>query len=113
MSVLIKGMDMPANCGECKFFAWKQGVGNHCAIDESITFHATLDGLDVRYEKNGNCPLVPIPQHGRLIDAEWLKQLYDDPAYGEDMSRYHVAIPVILANIEDAPTIIGAEGEEP
>lgn len=51
MSVLIRGMEMPKICGECKFFAWKQGVGNHCAIDDRITFHATLDGLDVRYEK--------------------------------------------------------------
>lgn len=70
MSVLIKNMEMPQNCGECKFFAWKRGVGTHCAIDDSITFHPTLYGLDVRYEKNGNCPLVPVPPHGRLIDAD-------------------------------------------
>ena len=59
MGIYIKGMEMPSKCSECKFFAWKQGVGNHCAIDETITFHATLDGFDVRYEKNGNCPLIP------------------------------------------------------
>ena len=69
MSVLIRGMEMPTSCGECKFFAWKRGVGQHCAVDDRITFHATIDGMDVAYERNGNCPLVPVPDHGRLIDG--------------------------------------------
>lgn len=73
--IYISGMKMPKSCGECKFFAWKRGVGNHCAIDESITFHPTLDGFDVRYEKRGNCPFIAVPDHGRLIDADALEKL--------------------------------------
>ena len=42
MSVLIKGMDMPKDCGKCF-------VG-----DRAICSSA--------------CPLVPVPPHGRLID---------------------------------------------
>ena len=69
MSILIKGMEMPDNCGGCKFFAWKRGVGQHCAVDDRITFHATIDGMDVAYECNGNCPLVPVP----VVCGEWVK----------------------------------------
>ena len=117
MSILIKGMQMPKNCGECKFFAWQRVVGNHCAIDESITFHATLDGFDVRYEKNGNCPIIEIPPHGRLIDADALRLLYDFKNYKPTMTedefdRLMCTLPVIRANIDDAPTIIEAEGED-
>ena len=28
----------------------------------------------LRYEIDGNCPLVPVPEHGRLIDADALKE---------------------------------------
>lgn len=72
MSILIKGMTMPKNCGECKFFAWKRGVGQHCAVDDRITFHATIDGMNVAYERNGNCPLIELPPHGDLIDRDAL-----------------------------------------
>ena len=70
MSILIKGMEMPKNCGWCKFFAWERGVGQYCAVDDRITFHATIDGMDVAYERNGNCPLVYVPPHGALIDRD-------------------------------------------
>lgn len=74
MSLLIKGMEMPTRCGQCRFFAWSRGVGQHCAVDSDITFHATIDGMDVKYERNGDCPLVPVPPHGRLIDADELSE---------------------------------------
>lgn len=104
---------MPKNCGECKFFAWKRVVGNHCAIDESITFHATLDGLDVRYEKNGNCPLVSVPPHGRLIDADALKETLDyyirEAGWSDEINE---ALTWVRDEfIDHEHTIIEAEGD--
>lgn len=104
--IYISGMKMPKSCGECKFFAWKRGVGNHCAIDESITFHPTLDGLDVRYEKNGNCPFIAVPDHGRLIDADAI-----DWVEGRDEQDRPVYL-LLKVQIDDIPTIISAEGDE-
>ena len=46
MSILIKGMEMPKNCSECPLVV--------CLSVES------------------DCPLVPVPPHGRLIDADAL-----------------------------------------
>ena len=110
MSEVLIRMKMPKCCEECRFFAWKRGVGQHCAVDDRITFHATLDGFDVGYERNGDCPLVPVPPHGRLIDADALdKQIYNDiplKVFG------NIARMAEMRNIVfNAPTIIPA-GEE-
>ena len=75
MSEVLIRMKMPQCCEECRFFAWKRGVGQHCAVDDRITFHATLDGFDVGYERNGDCPLVPVPSHGRLIDFDRIEAI--------------------------------------
>ena len=72
MSILIKGMEMTKNCDKCKFFAWKLGVGQYCAVDDRITFHATINGMDVGYERNGNCPLIEIVH---CKDCRWGKEV--------------------------------------
>ena len=113
MSILIKGMEMPMSCGECCFFAWARGIGQHCNIDSNITFHATIDGLNVSYERNGDCPLIELPPHGRLIDADVLE--VHDGWMNEDRERnvQQTHITFVYSNdIANAPTIIEAEGEE-
>lgn len=113
MSVLIKGMEMPENCKDCRF----HGRG--------FCFLADL-------KDNGNCPLVEVPPHGRLIDAralyertaEWEAQALAqveklDPRV-ENQRRGWVHWSAVLTersafkhDLMDAPTIIEAEeGEE-
>lgn len=64
MSVLIKGMKMPENCMECPFkgFDRARGRGNICIIDEEITLHAVLEGLDIKLVKMGDCPLREVEE---------------------------------------------------
>ena len=71
--VYIPNMEMPQKCAECKFFAWKRGTGQHCAIDENITFHAVIDGFDVGYERKGNCPLIPAADVRPVVRGRWEK----------------------------------------
>jgi len=94
MSVLIKGMEMPKNCDDCR-------LGIDCAYDESQYGYKMMGG------RPHNCPLVPVPPHGRLIDAEALKKnAYPFPcAIGTEWA-------VTLRQINDAPTIIQAEEGE-
>lgn len=57
MGVYIKGMDMPVDCYECK--VWFQ------CFDEKPPFNMI----------KSVCPLVEVKEpHGRLIDADVLKQ---------------------------------------
>lgn len=106
MSVLIKGMEMPTSCTDCPFkgFDRVKGRGNICTINDSITLHAVLDGLDVKFVRMGDCPLIPVPPHGDLIDRDALLQRaiphgWSTPKWVSDIA------------IEDAPTIIPAEEE--
>ena len=61
MSILIKGMKMPKSCGECLDIGWQ------------YVFECNLDDVE-EGKKLITCPLVPVPPHGRLIDADALEK---------------------------------------
>lgn len=73
MGVLIKGMEMPQNCAEC-FVGFCKQIG----CEHYIGFN------DYAITRHPDCPLVPVPPHGRLIDADAL-DIYQraEAAYAE------------------------------
>ena len=100
MSILIKGIEMPQ--------------------EKKITLTIFPDGRV--YENHGerlwghgkDCipwKAVPVPPHGRLIDADALMELYADT---DDLQLANMKVPiaVIRQNIMDMPTIIEAEEGE-
>ena len=76
MSVLIN-MEMPQSCYDCPF-------------EESVNFC---------YWEKGTCPLIEIPPHGRLIDADAL-------------CEGRVSNDNVLICAKCAPTVIEAEEGE-
>lgn len=59
MSVLIKGMEMPESCSGCAIrYEMFCPIRHRFIADEG---------------RRKNCPLIPIPPHGRLIDADALE----------------------------------------
>lgn len=66
MSVLIRGMDMPKNCWECPCEIAYPSYGSSVC---GVTSRLTINNRDTR---RNDCPLVPVPPHGRLIDADIL-----------------------------------------
>ena len=90
MSVLIKGMEMPTSCAECE-------LAEHYERYE-LEHYCPFTGWYADYEK---CPLVPVPPHGRLIDADELAATCDEPHWC-----------AWLSDIDNAPTIIPAEEGE-
>ena len=56
MGVYIPGMRMPKDCCGCPFNVFKI-----CLIN-------TLQ--EGKYTVTHSCPLIPVPKHGRLIDAD-------------------------------------------
>ncbi len=91
----LPGMEMPTSCAFCGFcdgLADTQ-VGT-CAF-------CMVDGKYRDARTNYACPLVPVPEHGRLIDADALIHSY-----------YHApSFPNLCKAINDAPTIIPADKE--
>lgn len=66
MSLIVKGIEMPKNCYEC--LVRNQGYsgdGMKCGKTGSVS--SWYDGNRKRMD---DCPLVPVPPHGRLIDAD-------------------------------------------
>ena len=122
--VLIKGMEMPKSCGDCPF------LYDHDACYESGMWHdmrfmlLCLNGHTNEYrlgefpfkEKRVDwCPLVEVPKHGRLIDADLLEIAFlqikrdytGDIVYALDIDR-------TLQMINYSPTVIEAseDGEQ-
>lgn len=90
MGIYIKGMEVPFTCLSCEFHKCSGGTGDYCTLTKKKQF---------RFKNRPSwCPLVPVPEHGRLIDADALAAQCDDPYWC-----------VWLSDIENAPTIIPAE----
>ncbi len=96
VSVLIKGMEMPKNCKDCIFC-----VNNWCVINSRLHH---IKGAE---ETTQYCPLIPVPSHGILINADVAAKL------GWTISRTYSATPTEMMyeikTDEILPTIIKAE----
>ena len=93
MSIYIKDMKKPENCYACPCYNDEYGK---CQIEgnweKGYVYDTTPDW----------CPLIPVPDHGRLIDADALVHSY-----------YHApSFPNLCKAINDAPTIIPADQKE-
>lgn len=93
MSILIKGMELPKNCNQCLI---------NCE-------HSQLY-IGIKDKRADECPLIEIPPHGRLIDADAFYKLIDG-GYDLDFDEVPETKQELLRMIIDAPTVIEAEGE--
>ena len=104
--ILIKGMEMPIEGADCDI----QSPFSESPYCRRLLRVIPLGG---RLE---NCPFVEVPTHGRLIDADELKELFRETITGiatrtdmkgayEHMIR---ASAMVIDLIDDAPTVIEA-----
>ena len=96
MSVLIPDMEMPNRCGYCQF-----ADAFDCGVDGK--FIPTHDA------RRTDCPLVPIPPHGRLIDADVLCDKLEKAAKIKPHLEAALNAAISLALV--AKTIIPADKE--
>lgn len=90
MSILIKGAKMPKNCYECMRtlgLDYLDCPANNARYDPAI-------GVNRRYDC---CPLVEIPPHGRLIDADVFEEMLNSKGG---------------VKLKDMPTVIESEEQE-
>ena len=100
MSILIKGMRMPTSCYDCNCFIRDSDGSDYCCL-------LMLD-IEDNDKRDDDCPLVPVPPHGRLIDAdEFLKR-----AIGTKCFRGDYAL-MLEELVGESVTIIPAEEAEP
>lgn len=108
MSILIKNMEMPKDCPMCPlahYNAMREFTG--CEIVAGKRFAMNSDEYANSTTRPSWCPLISIPPHGRLIDADALK----DKDFRYEIHGIPTARVIFARTIELAPTIIEAEGE--
>lgn len=102
MSVLIQGMEMPKNCFMCPFSEIYDADNDQCSITGEL-----YDSTPFKPEfRRSDCPLIKIPPHGRLIDADELETDTEYDMYLDDYIGYS------KEQIRSAPTIIPADKED-
>ena len=118
MGIYIKNMKAPVTCCHCPLMGydpdieWVDGGRETQGAYICVITHELIDNT----KREDHCPLVPVPPHGRLIDADAL-------AEHKFVSIQHVSIDgknagtayrlgwntAIEAIMENAKTIIGGE----
>ena len=85
MGVYNPNMKMPENCDQCPI--------SNCRLDNGWLNYPT---------RPLGCPLIYVPEHGRLIDADALASMYDpNTDFGKS----------VRDTIRDCPTIIPEDKE--
>jgi hypothetical protein len=93
MGIYIESMNMPTTCGKCK-------IKNVIECDRwKLVRSVVLD-------RHKECPLIPVPEHGDLIERD---KLAISTAVSLDGSTYKY---VHIDNIKCAPIIISASQED-
>ena len=105
MGIYIKGMEMPRSCFYCPF--------QHKSTTECLLTHKVYNwGLTT---PPSDCPLIPVPPHGRLGDLDKIKEsIRKQTAFlrilgGEFAEIAETLEKGFLREIDNAPTIIPAE----
>lgn len=108
MSVLIKGMELPDNCSACPLETDYGTCGYYSLFVEA--------GHDSElWKRRDDCPLIELPPHGRLIDADALKAVIQNhhDLFPEDGGVFELAerdaFQTTIGDIMNAPTIIEAD----
>jgi hypothetical protein len=107
--ILIRGMEMPKNCLSCDLFYYKNTRETDFSFPRwpcgpwecyNVCVFQGHKKVDIRFRPD-ECPLVPVPPHGRLGDLDELIKKIPVVSY-----EIYENIRTLL---ESAPTIIPAE----
>ena len=113
MNILIKNAEMPTSCWDCEVGGAKQMDNATCP------FYSMEHWEQVNYQDKiaDGCPIIPVPPHGRTIDADALIKDFKTKAknpLNQETTPYSWAFAYeCLADVVgDMPTIIPAEESE-
>ena len=105
MGIYLPNMEMPKGCAFCKLKR-RNGKKMVCPLlNEEWDIRDPMSA----YFKLENCPLVPVPAHGRLIEAEPIMKYITDRLNSGEFGYDQIEV---LTEIQYAPTIIPAEEGE-
>ena len=99
-------IEMPTSCCECAIKSW-DGEDDVCPF-------SGISALSIG--RQDDCPLIPVPPHGRLIDADAVYNIFLGLAQDEwnlnTNCSWAAGFAEAMEIIENAPTVIPAEEGE-
>ena len=99
MDILIKGMEMPEKCKDCRF--WMLFLGSYLCFAQNKDVDVSNYTFEFMSQNRlPNCPLVALPKHRDLIQRDNLLEFIEQ---NEDAT-----VGAIYDFIQDAPTIVEA-----
>lgn len=113
MGIYIKGMSMPTSCdGSCPLYD-REFLRCNITYTEPWWGH---DGepIEVPIPIPTDCPLIPVPPHGDLIDRDaLLRRIAFAETDQPEIADVYVDDYIIVSDwLRSAPTILEAEGEK-
>ena len=118
--IYIPGIEMPKRCNECRFLEGDNMDGLCHAADRWMddedywTWYVYVED-DIDTDKPANCPLVSVPDHGRLVDADALHKhmVKVHNEWKEHPELHESIVPVVDDEVMILcfPTIIPADKE--
>ena len=107
MSILIN-IEMPTRCAECRL-STVHSFNDRPLCDVLVEYMSYGEWEAKRLD---NCPLVHVPEHGRLIDADKIGLTDFEIILCQKGNPFKNALEMLLEKIENAPTIIPADGKD-
>lgn len=104
--IYIKGMEMPKNCFECPM-RWKVDPDTIKCLATGEMLEETFAGT-IKTRNRGRCPLVPVPDHSDLIDAD----ARIDVAQGQVVPRQTTIRRFLLNHVEGLLPIVVIPADE-
>lgn len=115
MGIYIKDMETPVTCCHCPLMGydpdieWVDGGREAQGAYICVITHELIDNT----KREDHCPLVPVPPHGRLIDADaFVRSIRDAIHYDASRGREYISAEDLHEALTNAPTIIPAEEGE-
>ena len=99
--IYIEGVEMPKNHNHVTITIWSNGAANYGLHDRGESL------VDFR-----SVEVVPIPPHGRLIDADNIGMTNFEIILCQKGNPFKNALEMLLEKIENAPTVIPADTAE-
>ena len=110
MTILIKGMEMPVTCCQCKEMVYNPEIKwEQAGKEEEGGWVCLLTGeLIDNTKREEHCPLIEVPTpHGRLLDADAIFEQWYQLNFDRKISDGTLAYWNVL--LGEAPTVIEAE----
>lgn len=101
--IYIPGMEVPKSCAKCQMF------GEYGCPFIGAVGYALTEG-----RRSEDCPLIPVPDHGRLIDKDALERDISENVVfsGRERNAELIGANKIINRLHRAPTIIPADPDK-